>query len=78
VPIPEVQVEARGVDAVYPATANAKGEFEIKVPPGVYAVRATKSGFLFGAADISYANPQNLQVEVQAAYAWPRCKGDGL
>lgn len=63
VPIPQVQVEARGTDGVYTATTSAKGEFEIKVPPGVYAVRATKSGFRFGDADISYANSLNLRVE---------------
>lgn len=63
VPIPQVQVEARGTDGVYKATTNAKGQFEIKVPPGVYAVRATKSGFRFGDAGISYADSLNLRVE---------------
>ena len=48
VAIPQVQVEARGTDGVYKATTNAKGEFEIKVPPGVYSVSATKSGLIFG------------------------------
>lgn len=63
VPIPQVQVEARGTNGAYKATTNAKGEFEIKVPPGVYSVSATKSGFRFGDADISYANSLNLRVE---------------
>lgn len=63
VPIPQVQVEARGTDGVYKATTNAKGEFEIKVPPGVYSVDATKIGLVFGDADISYANSLNLRVE---------------
>lgn len=63
VPIPQVQVEARGIDGVYKATTNAKGEFEIKVPPGVYSVSATKSGLIFGDADISYADSLNLRVE---------------
>jgi len=63
VPISEVRVEARGTSGLYTATANAKGEFEIKVPPGRYAVRATKTGFSFDTADLSYDNPQNLRVE---------------
>lgn len=60
---PEVQVTARGADGVYKATTNTKGQFEIKVPPGVYAVSATKSGFVFGDADLSYADSLNLRVE---------------
>lgn len=63
VPIPQVQVEARGTGGVYRAATNAKGEFEIKVPPGVYSVSATKGEFLFGDVDISYANSLYLHVE---------------
>lgn len=62
-PMPGVHVKAQGKNGVYAATTNVKGEFEIKVPPGVYSVSATKSGLIFGDADMSYANSLNLRVE---------------
>jgi Carboxypeptidase regulatory-like domain len=62
-PISDVRVEARGANGHYTATTNSKGEFEIKVPAGRYAVRATKVGFSFATADFSYENPKTVQME---------------
>jgi Carboxypeptidase regulatory-like domain len=62
-PISDVRVEARGAKGHYTATANSRGEFEIKVPVGRYAVRATKAGFSFATADFSYENPNKVQIE---------------
>jgi hypothetical protein len=62
-PVSDVRVEARGANGHYTATTNSKGEFEIKVPVGRYAVRATKAGFSFATADFSYENPNNVQIE---------------
>jgi hypothetical protein len=62
-PVSGVSVEARGASGRYTATTNAKGDFEIKVPPGRYAVRATKTGFSFNTADFSYDNPQNIRIQ---------------
>jgi len=62
-PIFQVGVEARGTNGVYTTTTNAKGEFEVKVPSGQYAVRAIKAGFSFVTADFSYENPHKLQIE---------------
>ena len=62
-PFPGVRVVARGIQGLYKATTNSKGEFEIRVPPGRYTVRATKTGHSFHTADLSYENPQDLQIE---------------
>jgi Carboxypeptidase regulatory-like domain len=62
-PLAGVRVEARGTNGLYRATTNAKGEFEIKVPAGKYSVHASKTGFSFHTADLSYENPQGLQIE---------------
>jgi Carboxypeptidase regulatory-like domain len=62
-PISGVSVEARGASGRYTATTNAKGEFEIKVPPGRYAVSVAKTGFSFNAGDFSYDNPQNVRIQ---------------
>jgi hypothetical protein len=62
-PVSGILVEARGGGKVYTATTNARGEFEIKVPPGRYVVWAEKAGYSFGAADVSYEDPNGLQVE---------------
>jgi hypothetical protein len=62
-PVSDVRVEARGANGHYTATTNSKGEFEIKVPAGRYAVRATKAGFSFATADFSYENPSKVQIE---------------
>lgn len=63
VPVSDVQVEARGANRHYTATTNFKGEFEIRVPAGHYAVRAIKAGFSFATADVSYENPDSVQIE---------------
>jgi hypothetical protein len=62
-PVSYVRVEARGANGHYTATTNSKGEFEIKVPAGQYAVRAIKTGFSFPTADFSYENPDKVQIE---------------
>jgi hypothetical protein len=62
-PVSDVRVEARGAKGHYLATTNSKGEFEIKVPAGRYAVRATRAGFSFATADFSYENPDKVQIE---------------
>jgi hypothetical protein len=62
-PVSNVRVEARGANGHYAATTNTKGEFEMRVPVGRYAVRATKAGFSFATADFSYENPDKVQVE---------------
>jgi hypothetical protein len=63
VPVANVHVEARGANGRYTATTNSKGEFEIEVPAGRYAVRATETGFSFATADFSYENPNKVQIE---------------
>jgi hypothetical protein len=62
-PISDIHVEARGANGRYAATTNPKGEFEIKVPAGRYAVRAIKAGSLFATADFSYEDPDKVRVE---------------
>ena len=62
-PVSDVHVEARGPNGRYTATTNSKGEFEIKVPAGHYAVSAMKAGFSFATADFSYENPNKVQIE---------------
>jgi Carboxypeptidase regulatory-like domain len=62
-PMADVRVEAHGANGTYTATTDANGEFEIKVPPGRYAVRALKSGFSFSGADISYSDPSDIRIE---------------
>jgi hypothetical protein len=62
-PVSDVRVEARGTNGHYSATTNSKGEFEIRVPVGRYAVRATKAGFSFTTADFSYENPDKVRIE---------------
>jgi hypothetical protein len=62
-PISDVRVEARGANGHYTGTTNSEGEFEIKVPVGRYAVRATRAGFSFAGADFSYENPNKVQIE---------------
>jgi hypothetical protein len=62
-PFPGVRVMTSGGDGFYKTTTNSEGEFEIKVPPGRYTVRAIKTGRSFHAADFSYENPQNLHIE---------------
>jgi len=62
-PVSDVHVEARGANGRYTATTNSKGEFEIKVPAGQYAVHAIKAGFSFVTADISYENPDKVRIE---------------
>ena len=62
-PFPDVHVEARGTQGLYKATTNSKGEFEIKVPPGRYTVRAAKTGRSFYTAEFSYENPEHLEIE---------------
>ena len=62
-PVSDVHVEARGANGRYTATTNSKGEFEIEVPAGRYAVRATEAGFSFATADFSYENPNKVQIE---------------
>jgi hypothetical protein len=62
-PIAGVHVEARGVAGHYTAATNEKGEFQLNVPPGRYTVVATKDGVTFDTADISYENPQKIQIE---------------
>ncbi len=61
--ISKVLVEARGAKGVFTANANSKGEFEIKVPAGEYAVRAISTGFSFKTADFSYENPNEVRIE---------------
>ena len=62
-PIAGIHVEAEGPSGRYTATTNEKGEFELKVPAGRYAVVATEDGSLFGTADISYEDPLGVQIE---------------
>jgi len=62
-PIAGVHVEAEGANGAYTATTNATGEFEIKVPPGRYYLRATKAGLGFVKADFSYEDPDDLRVQ---------------
>jgi Carboxypeptidase regulatory-like domain len=62
-PLAGIHVEARGTKGLYKATTNARGEFNIKVPAGKYTVHAVKTGFAFQTADLSYENPQDLQIE---------------
>ena len=62
-PVSNVHVEAGGTNGHYTATTNSKGEFEIKVPAGHYAVRAIKAGSSFATADFSFENPDNVQIE---------------
>jgi hypothetical protein len=62
-PVSDMRVEARGAKGIYRATTNSKGEFEIKVPAGRYRVRGSRGGHPFYAADFSYENPDNLQIE---------------
>lgn len=61
--ISEVRIEARAKNGLYVAKTNAKGEFEIKVPAGRYALHALKTGLSFETADFSYENPRALHVE---------------
>lgn len=62
-PIPGVRVEAHGASGTYTAITNGNGEFEIKVPPGRYAVDAIKAGLSFKGADIGYTDPNNVSIE---------------
>lgn len=63
IPIPGVHVEAQGENGDYSATTNEKGEFQMKVPVGRYSIRAVEGGFSFTKADISYEDPQGVQIE---------------
>jgi hypothetical protein len=63
IPLSGVRVEAHGASGTYSATTNARGEFEIKVPPGRYFVRAVKADLSFSGADISYADPGDIHIE---------------
>jgi hypothetical protein len=63
VPVPGVRVEARGSKGYFAATTDTKGEFQIKVPAGVYSIRVTGKGQSFGNADISYEDPHNIRIE---------------
>jgi hypothetical protein len=61
-PLDGVRVEARGNKGLYKATTNAKGEFEIKVPAGKYTLHAIKTGRALQTSDLSYEDPQDLQI----------------
>jgi hypothetical protein len=61
-PMPRVRVEAHGTSGTYTATTNAKGEFEIRVPPGRYVVHASKAGFSFSGAVLSYSDPNDVRI----------------
>jgi hypothetical protein len=61
--LPGVRVEAWGETEHFVTTTDGNGAFHIKVPPGQYHLRAFKSGYSFSKADISYGDPQNIQVE---------------
>jgi hypothetical protein len=63
IPIAGVHVEAQGTGGRYTTTTNGKGEFRLDVPAGRYVVLATKEGFSFDIADISYEDPRNIQIE---------------
>jgi Carboxypeptidase regulatory-like domain len=62
-PISGVRVEARGKRGRYATTTDAKGEFDFKVSPGRYVVRAIRPGFVFDTADVSYEDTQNVLIE---------------
>ncbi|MDE3189183.1 MAG: carboxypeptidase regulatory-like domain-containing protein, partial [Acidobacteriota bacterium] len=61
-PIAGVHVEASGAKGTFRAIANEKGEFEIQVPGGQYKLHAEGDGLSFQKADISYEDPDKLQV----------------
>ena len=61
-PMADVRVEAHGAKGTYATTTNARGEFEIKVPPGRYVVRASKAGFSFSGAVLSYSDPNDVRI----------------
>jgi len=56
-------VEAQGAAGLYAATTNEKGEFQLNVPAGRYVVIASKDGFTFDTADISYEDPRKIRIE---------------
>jgi len=58
-----IQIEATGQSGRYTATTNEKGEFQLAVPAGRYVVRATKDGFEFDTADISYQDSLSVRIE---------------
>ncbi len=62
-PLAGVQVEAVGPGGVITAETNAAGEFEMRVTPGKYQVRAMSPGQTFVAADITYENPDEVVLE---------------
>jgi hypothetical protein len=58
-----VALEALGRNGVFKALTNHKGQFVIKVPPGRYRLRASKSGWSFATSEFSYENPSRLLIE---------------
>lgn len=62
-PISGVHVEADGTGGKFVAISNGNGQFEMKVPPGSYSVKATDKTAVFSKADISYEDPRKVQIE---------------
>jgi hypothetical protein len=62
-PVAGVHIEAKGAAAVYRAVTSETVTFRIQVPPGDYSVAAIDNRWLFSKADISYENPQKVQIQ---------------
>ncbi len=61
-PVAGVHVEAKGAAGVYRAVTNETGAFRIQVPPGDYSVAVIDNRRLFSKEDISYEDPQSIQI----------------
>jgi hypothetical protein len=62
-PVAGVHIEAKGATGVYGAVTSETGAFRIQAPPGDYSVAAIDNRWLFSKADISYENPQKVQIQ---------------
>lgn len=61
--VPGVHVIVEGVGLKLTATTDKQGRFEFKVPAGKYIVRATKGGFEYQTAFLSYEDAQHVVIE---------------
>jgi hypothetical protein len=53
----------RGTGGRFQTRSDEKGQFRLRVPAGVYSVRAVERGARFVADDLSYELPRHLRIE---------------
>jgi hypothetical protein len=58
-----IHVDAEGVNGLFYAVTNNKGEFQINVPAGKYVVSVNEPGLSYRPFEFSYEDPDNLQIQ---------------